>query len=311
MTQAVAQLLSTGRLQEAEWLIRQGASSPVSLRRLAHDLDTGLDPESFFVSAGYYAPFQSWSDAASLCGEAYQSDSVLDSYRRIALNNSTQNVAKINCNPYALRQLASLQHAWLALGRPQTLRVFDFGGALGNHFHALVHSFPWATLQWTVCETASVAAVGKSEFEIDMPQGHQLRFVDKPDYILDQDVDLVMASCSLQYVENWLSLLKIFSSSPWVLLDRVPLIDQDTDLFAVQVVPAHFFDARIPLTFCSSSHWLSSLRDLGYRTVFDWRVPEDQWGVLDLSTGKFRWSSTCNFGFLLSSYPLGSTPVVF
>ena len=42
MTASVAELFSAGRLQEAEWLMRRGASAPLSLGQLAERLGTNL-----------------------------------------------------------------------------------------------------------------------------------------------------------------------------------------------------------------------------------------------------------------------------
>lgn len=197
MNVSVADLLASGRLHETEWLMRRGETSAVNLHQLSQRLGTRLDPKPFFVSPGYYAPLSSWSHAAFVCGQAYQSDSVVKSYRKRTSHDLIQHRVKQPNNPYAIRQLAALQHAWLALDRPGSLRILDFGGALDSHFHALAPSFPWATLHWIVCETAAVAAVGQTEYELKMPKGHQLCFSTNADHVLAEGVDIVMASCSL------------------------------------------------------------------------------------------------------------------
>ena len=89
MSPTVADLLSAGRLQEAEWLMRRGAPSPLDLTELAKQLGTKLAPEPFFLSPGYYAPLPSWEEASRCCGQAYQAASVVERYRYAA----TQSIA--------------------------------------------------------------------------------------------------------------------------------------------------------------------------------------------------------------------------
>ena len=118
---SVSELLSAGRLQEAEWHIRRGDRSPLSLDGLAQRLGTRLNPQLFFVSPGYYAPFSDWHEAQSLCAQAYESDSVIQRYRDVASTSISHNPSSLPISPYTIRQLAALQHAWLSTGRPNTI----------------------------------------------------------------------------------------------------------------------------------------------------------------------------------------------
>lgn len=299
MTPSVLDLLSTGRLQEAEWLMRHGAPAPLDLTQLAQRLGTQLAPEPFFVSPGYYAPLPSWAEAEHCCGQAYQAASVVERYRQAARLAVAHHRPESPIGPYVMRQIAGLQHAWLALGRPSPFRILDFGGALGVHFHALAAHWPWCALNWTVCETSAVASAGLAEFELDTPQGHRLRFSAISSEVLDAGVDVVLASCSLQYLEHWQSMLEFFRASPWLLLDRVPLVDHPTDLIDIQVVPASYTDTRYPGWKFAASSWLPRLKQAGFELVYQWIVPEDRWTILDLETGNMRWTAQHDHGFLL------------
>ena len=227
---------------------------------------------------------------------------VVERYRSAAHQASAQNKS-LQIGPYAMRQLAAIQHAWLDLGRPNHLRVLDFGGALGSHFHAIAPHWPWAPLHWTVCETPAVASAGKAEFELEMTQGHRLRFSTSAAEVLAKGVDLVLASCSIQYLELWPQMLQQFCAAPWLLLDRVPLINHPKDLITIQVVPASYTDTRYPGWKISASTWLPRLQQAGFKPVFQWLVPEDRWTILDLNTGKLRWNAQHDHGFLLRTAP--------
>ena len=185
------------------------------------------------------------------------------------------------------------------MGCPNPLRVMDFGGALGNHFQAISTYWPWAPLHWTVCETEAVSTAGQAEFEHETSQGHHLRFSAEASKVLASGIDVVLASCSLQYLEHWQEMLKLFRAAPWLLLDRVPLIDHPTDLIDIQVVPASYTDTRYPGWKFAVSSWLPRLKETGFQLVFQWTVPEDRWSVLDLETGRMRWHAQHDHGFLL------------
>lgn len=291
--------------------MRCGASAPLDLTELAQRLGTQLSPDPFYVSPGYYAPLPSWSEAERCCGQAYQAGSVVERYRQAARQASLQQGSEHPIGPYSMRQLAALQHTWLALGRPNPFRVLDFGGALGNHFHALAVHWPWVPMHWTVCETAAVAAAGQAEFELDRPEGHQLRFSADASEVLAAGVDVVLASCSVQYLEHWQPMLKLFRASPWLLLDRVPLVDHPTDLIDIQVVPASYTDTRYPGWKFSASSWLPRLKEAGFELVCQWLVPEDRWSILDLDTGRMRWQAQHDYGFLLRSRQAVLTQQIF
>lgn len=296
MTFSVPDLLTAGRLQEAEWLMRRGASTPLTICELAERLQTQLSPAKFYVSPGYYAPLPNWAEAERCCGDAYQASSVVERYRR-----QLQSKPSPLIGAYTIRQLAALQHAWLELGQPSQLRVLDFGGALGSHFHALEPYWPWCRLLWTVCETPAVATAGTAEFECVRPNGTTLHFTDQAAEVVSAGIDLVFASCSLQYLEHWQSILQLFRAARWLLLDRVPLVDHPSDLISIQVVPASYTDTRYPGWMFSAPTWLPRLQRAGFFPALRWLVPEDYWTILDLETGKLRWGAQHDHGFLLKS----------
>ena len=304
---SVAQLLSAGRLQEAEWLMRRGAEAPLCVQQLAQQLGTRLASEPFFVSPGYYAPLPSWAEAERCCGDAYQAGSVVERYQRAARQAIASGNQQKPIDPYTMRQLAALQHAWLEQGQPSTLRVLDFGGAMGAHFHNVERHWPWCRLEWTICETPAVTSAAAAEFECNCPSGSQLRFSDQARAVLQTGCDLVFASCSLQYIEHWPALLAQFTNVPWLLLDRVPLVDHPTDLIAIQVVPTSYTDTRYPGWKFAAGSWLPRLVQAGFEPVLQWLVPEDRWTVLDLETGQYRWSAQHDHGFLLRRQPAESS----
>ena len=224
-------------------------------------------------------------------------------YKLRAHNDREDHLIPRVIDPYSIRQLAALHHVWLSCGQPESLRVLDFGGALGSHFYSLSKYWNWSSLNWIVCETPLVAAAGKADFELDKSSYHSLSFTSDVQQPLSEGIDLVFASCSLQYVNNWLQILQFFRVSPWLLVDRLPLIDHPSDIIDIQVVPANYTDTCYPGWKFSSRSWLQRLSDLGFSPVLQWLVPEDFWSVLDLNTGQYRWTAKHDHGFLFSQSP--------
>ena len=107
-----------------------------------------------------------------------------------------------------------------------------------------------------MCETTSVSTAGTFGFTSDKHNGTTLRFSDKAVDVLANCIDLVFAKSSLQYLEHWPQMFQAFKAAAWLLFDRVPLIDHPTDSFCVQIVPARYFDYRLPIVMLSASSWL-------------------------------------------------------
>ena len=126
-----------------------------------------------------------------------------------------------------------------------------------------------------------------------------MTFTDNLESALHKGVDIIFASSSIQYVQNWQNIIQCFSASPWLLLDRVPLVDHPTDLVSIQVTPSSYTDTRYPGWKFSIANWLSRLSKYGFNPVFQWLVPEDCWTIFDFQSGQYSWRANNDFGFLL------------
>ncbi len=310
--ESIKELLSSGRYQEAEWLIREGQPSPITLDKLASLPQFNSDPKNFFISPGYYAPISSWEIAQQLCGIGYNDISIVDRYKRdIEEINKNRHIKSTHLGAYAIRQFSAMQYVWCQLGQPSKMRVIDFGGGLGHHFFTLSPFWNLCSLDWIICETELVVSAGKEHYEINSLDGSSLRFSN--DYLetMSSGVDLVFASCSIQYIKDYFSLLASFSSASWLLIDRVPIIDIESDLIGIQVLPRGYTDARYCGWVFSLREWLPKIKSLGCELVLDWLVPEDRWNILDLRKGSFAWSSPHDRGYLFKTNKNIKTKTVF
>jgi putative methyltransferase (TIGR04325 family) len=166
---------------------------------------------------------------------------VLPDYRRLAASNcplslvSEQAPRDLGDGPYdsfdVVFHNSNLTVAY-ALARAAAgkscLRVLDWGGAIGQHSLLAKGLFPELDLDYACLETPTTAAAGRR-----IAPG--VRFIEAlpgP----DDRYDLVMASCSLHYVEDWRGLLgRLFTATRgYVFLHQVPIVHRVSSFTFVQ-----------------------------------------------------------------------------
>jgi putative methyltransferase (TIGR04325 family) len=150
----------------------------------------------------------------------------------------------------------------------RALRVLDFGGALGEHFHLIRHFAPQIDIAlWQICETpllvdtaAGLAHPPALQFCRELPA---------------QPVDLVIASGSLQFVaepaQSFAALVAL--EAPFVYISRFPLWPGPNDVVARLDVPAHLFNASYPSWHLSLTQWQPRFQQ-AHQIRASWLNPE-------------------------------------
>jgi putative methyltransferase (TIGR04325 family) len=108
----------------------------------------------------------------------------------------------------------------------EQVSVLDWGGGVG-HYHALARVLlPEVELEWHCREVPSVAAVGRE-------LSPEVRF-HEDDSCLERRYDLVLASSSLQYVDDWAGLLAGLAGATgrFLYVTRLP-VALESDSFVV------------------------------------------------------------------------------
>jgi putative methyltransferase (TIGR04325 family) len=133
------------------------------------------------------------------------------------------------------------------------LKVLDFGGALGHHCLLVRRLLPAdLRLRWMVWETPAMCAVGREHVE---KEKEGLSFISSAEEITGR-FSFVLASGSLQYVARpWDRLRMLRGLAPWMMVDRLPLVEADEDRLTVQRVPPWIYRARYPAWFLSRDRW--------------------------------------------------------
>lgn len=152
----------------------------------------------------------------------------------LAVNHEVPAGAPIERND-VLAQNAVLAYAY-ALGRSQgsgPISVLDYGGALGHHYVLARRLFPELEFDYHCRELPAVCATGREVLP-------EVTFHDT-DVCFDRDYDLVVASSSLQYEEDWRMLLRRLAgaSRRWTFLTRVPIARDHASFVVLQRAHAY------------------------------------------------------------------------
>jgi putative methyltransferase (TIGR04325 family) len=152
--------------------------------------------------------------------------------------------------------------------RMDRLHVLDFGGALGSIYHQhrmLLEDLP--RVRWAVVEQAAHVEAGRADFRTA-----QLDFYYTIDEALaNAPLDALLLSGVLQALPTPYDFIadaveRRFST---IILDRVPLMEDDTTRLTVQHVPRRIYSASYPAWFLSETRLLASFDSL-YRLVASW-----------------------------------------
>lgn len=144
---------------------------------------------------------------------------------------------------YAWPLLAGLLQ--VALER-RSLRVLDFGGSLGSTYrqNAAFLARLSIPVSWRIVEQAGFTAVGRAEFSTS-----ELSFHDTISAASIGGLDVALFASSLCYVEDPRRFLAEIESgdAPFLLIDRLPVIDGGRDRIALQRISEPIYDASYPV----------------------------------------------------------------
>jgi len=151
------------------------------------------------------------------------------------------------------------------------LRVVDFGGGLASHFLQVRRHLPHVQLTWQVVETKTLVKIGR-----ECSRSDGLSFVSDLDEI-QSPVDLILASSSLQYVEDARRTFHRLErlGARFLLIDRTPLSNLPEDKVLVQRVcrltDRGNYETGYPLWLLSRTIWEQEFFR-HHRKLAEWRL---------------------------------------
>ncbi len=203
-------------------------------------------------SYGFFGNYSSWDEAYKEC-TGYDSYNILEKTKNALLKVKRgeavyeRDSVLFNKIQYSWPLLVGLLSA--ASENNNRLSVLDLGGSLGSsYFQNREMLSGLDLLKWSIVEQPHYVACGKKYF-----QSNELAFYDDLNTcILQEQPNILLASCVLQYMENPHVILSqiIESGVKWIIIDRTPfLLDDKKDLLTVQRVHPDIYNASYPAWF--------------------------------------------------------------
>lgn len=221
---------------------------------------------------GFFGNYSSYEEALEQC-TGYENPAIVEK-----ITHSTETLIrspKPDLDSRSQQLLASFAHIQAALPKSE-YRVLDFGGALGAHYHTFkAHLPPTLRFKWFVFETPPMSVAGKKHFA-----NEELDFITKSEleqYIAQGNFDFIIASSFIQHTEEpeaYWDIIKRFNA-PYVLMNRLPLIDKEADILSIQYVEPTIYDASYPAWFLAEHKWLELMQQ-EHHMLLRWTIPEDE-----------------------------------
>ena len=197
-------------------------------------------PEWEYVPEGWSYPTRGWD--AEAVADAYARKwpdylAAIEAPKPLGVHHETAEVLTGDAGAHNMLVTFAYVVA-LAAGGRERLSVLDWGGGFG-HYHALARSvLPGVELEWHVKETALVAERARE-------LNPAVTFHDD-DACLGRRYELVVASSSLQYAEEWRALLERLAAAAerHLYVARVPVAFRAPSFVVVQRPYVHGYDTE-------------------------------------------------------------------
>lgn len=212
----------------------------------------------------------SW-ERAEQASEGYDADEVIEKVRKSAklvyegkAEYERDSVIFEHIH-YSYPALAAL--IFVACNR-NSLRVIDFGGALGTTYqqNRKYLSKLRFNCEWRIVEQERFVEIGKKEFTNNI-----LSFYGSIEEALKDGIDVVIFSNSICYVSDPYSYMEnsIKIKAPYVIFDKTPVINGNQDTFAVQYVPESIYKASYPIRNFAHKNILKKF-EKDYELIEEW-----------------------------------------
>lgn len=225
-----------------------------------------LEPVSEEAPAAtwFEAGFSDWQDAKARSTGYDAANILLKALTAARQVRDGQATYERDTVAFEQRQVVHPLLAWLmyAVVHGRTLRVMDFGGALGSLYYQhrfLLDQLP--DFAWAVVEQAHVVERGQAEFQTD-----RLRFYDDIDRcVTDMQPNFALLSGVLQYLENPHAMLEriLGLQLPFVLIDRT-MAHGAPDQLTVQHVSPSIYEASYPVWMLDAARMETAFAAHGY-----------------------------------------------
>lgn len=243
----------------------------------------------------YFGKYATWEEAekeSEKYGAAYSSDNILE-----RVSGATEKVRSgegvyeqdgivfyEENNNYEL--IAALL---LVYSHRKSLRVLDFGGALGSTYFRYRKLLEPCECEWTIIEQKHYVEYGKNH----IPEINFLYDIAE----CAKEVDVILLSSVLGYLDDTYAQFKriLEQKAEYVIIDELAFSPDDTETVMLQHVPARIYSAVYPVRILSLTGFKQFIKDNGYEVAWEW---DYRFGNIPVCEG-LKVYDTVEKGFLL------------
>lgn len=221
---------------------------------------------------GYGGNYKSWQDALA-ASTGYGNDDILKKVRG-SLSKVLSGEAKFERDSVVFYQneynyfLISCLLLYLNYKKLDGFDLIDFGGSLGSTYFQHLDFLKTYNYTWNIIEQKDFVDAGRKLIK----DGRLHFFYDLKEYLAQKKSEIILFSSSLQYLENYQSILEdVFAREiGYIIIDKTPFYDGQEDVITKQNVPGNIYRASYPLRIFSRNILVKKIIDAGYEQVFEY-----------------------------------------
>lgn len=221
------------------------------------DIYKSAKPNKF----GWSGSYNSWQEVQA-ASKGYDTDSVFEKVSKAALKvKSGEKIYERDSVlydeiHYSWPLLSALM--WIAAQNNGSLKLVDFGGSLGSSYFQNRTFLKDLDVKWSIVEQPHFVEFGKQYLSDNI-----LGFFETIEQSLKASpANTIVLSSVLPYIEDPFKLLDqiIQFKFKWLLIDRTPTINQQSDRLTIQKVSPEIYDASYPSWIFSEAKLLEYLK---------------------------------------------------
>lgn len=172
-------------------------------------------------------------------------------------------VSLSNDDPYSHHLVMAYGYVLsLASRQKDRLSLLDWGGGVGHYFMLGRRLVPDLELEYFCKDVPYLCEAGREMLP-------QVRFIERDNEVTQRQYNLVIASGSLQCVEDWKATASLLASvtDPYLYITRMPVIREGRSFVALQRVYAYGYDTEYLCWFLNRDEFLDHMASLGMQLV--------------------------------------------
>ena len=142
----------------------------------------------------------------------------------------------------------------------KNIKICDFGGSFGSSYFQNISFLNKDKIEWNIVEQKKIVKYANKNIRIK-----KLNFFTNIDNVLKKNIDLIIFSSVIQYLEAPYSILKKITKKKIIniIISRTPFFN-DRDIIKVQIVPKHIYESSYPVRIFNKKKFLNFMKINGY-----------------------------------------------